>query len=60
MIQTGSYGANIGNVVLSVDPTSKKVVSYIQQNVNLLNSVPAKTYTVPDSYFTASTPRWPR
>ncbi|MES1169173.1 MAG: 5'-nucleotidase C-terminal domain-containing protein, partial [Leifsonia sp.] len=53
VIQTGSYGANIGNVVLSVDPTSKKVVSFTQQNVNLLNSVPAKTYTVPDSYFTA-------
>ena len=56
VIQTGSYGANVGNVVLSVDPTSKKVVSYTQQNVNLLNSTPAKTYTVPDSYFTGKYP----
>lgn len=56
VIQTGSYGANVGNVVLSVDPTTKRVVSYTQQNLNLLNSTPAKTYTVPDSYFTAKFP----
>ncbi|MGC4174605.1 5'-nucleotidase C-terminal domain-containing protein [Demequina sp.] len=56
VIQTGSYGANIGNIVLSVDPTTKKVVSYTQKNVNLLNSTPAKTYTVPDSYFTSRYP----
>lgn len=56
VIQTGSYGANVGNVVLSVDPTSKKVVAYTQKNVNLLNSTPAKTYTVPDAYFTAKYP----
>jgi len=33
VIQTGSYGANIGRVTLSVDPATKKVTGYTQENV---------------------------
>jgi 5'-nucleotidase len=37
MLQTGSYGTNIGQVVLKVDPDTKHVESYTVQN----NPVPA-------------------
>lgn len=33
VLQTGDYGANIGQVQLYVDPTSKQVLSYTQRNV---------------------------
>ncbi|QJU54967.1 hypothetical protein HL652_15970 [Herbiconiux sp. SALV-R1] len=33
VVQTGSYGENIGNVVLTVDPTTKAVSSYTAANV---------------------------
>ncbi len=33
VLQTGSYGENIGQITLTVDPASKKVVSYTQGNV---------------------------
>ncbi|MCM0619558.1 ExeM/NucH family extracellular endonuclease [Nocardioides bruguierae] len=34
VLQTGSYGENIGQVVLTVDPATGDVVSYTQQNVS--------------------------
>ena len=33
LLQTGSYGANVGQIVLSVDPDSKAVTSYTVGNV---------------------------
>ncbi len=33
ILQTGSYGENIGQVQLKVDPTTKSIVSYTQRNV---------------------------
>ncbi|SDO72571.1 2',3'-cyclic-nucleotide 2'-phosphodiesterase/5'-or 3'-nucleotidase, 5'-nucleotidase family [Nakamurella panacisegetis] len=33
VLQTGSYGSNIGDVALSIDPTTKKVLSYTAKNV---------------------------
>ncbi|HEY3530120.1 MAG TPA: 5'-nucleotidase C-terminal domain-containing protein [Nocardioides sp.] len=36
MLQTGSYGSNIGQVVLTVDPTTKHVTGYTARN----NAIP--------------------
>ncbi|MET3807164.1 5'-nucleotidase [Nakamurella sp. UYEF19] len=33
VLQTGSYGTNIGEVSLSIDPATKKVLSYASKNV---------------------------
>lgn len=33
IVQTGSYGENLGQVVLSVDPTTKTVSAYTRRNV---------------------------
>ena len=33
VLQTGSYGSNIGDIALSIDPATKKVVSYTSKNV---------------------------
>jgi 5'-nucleotidase len=33
LLQTGNYGDNVGNIRLSVDPTTKKVVSFTEENV---------------------------
>jgi 5'-nucleotidase len=33
LLQTGNYGSNVGNIQLTVDPTSKRVVSYTKENV---------------------------
>jgi 5'-nucleotidase len=33
ILQTGSYGANIGQIQLTIDPTSKAVTSYVSHNV---------------------------
>ena len=33
LLQTGSYGANVGQIMLSVDPDSKAVTSYTVGNV---------------------------
>ena len=49
MIQTGSYGANVGNIKLTVDPDTGDVASYTQRNV-------ARTTTA-DGTLTAMFPR---
>ncbi|TAM66831.1 MAG: ExeM/NucH family extracellular endonuclease [Microbacteriaceae bacterium] len=33
ILQTGSYGENIGQITLTIDPISKAVTSYVAQNV---------------------------
>ena len=33
LLQTGNYGDNVGNIQLTVDPDTKKVLSYTKENV---------------------------
>jgi 5'-nucleotidase len=49
VLQTGSYGENIGNVVLALDPETGEVESYVAKNV-------ART-TVDDKVLVATYPR---
>ncbi|MEO6881771.1 MAG: ExeM/NucH family extracellular endonuclease [Mycobacteriaceae bacterium] len=49
IIQTGSYGANVGQVELTVDRSSKTVVSYAARNV--------KRVATPDAELVAQYPR---
>ncbi len=41
VVQTGSYGANIGKIVLTIDPDSGEVAAHTEQNVPRTTTAPA-------------------
>ena len=55
IVQTGSYGENIGKVVLTFDPASGEVVAHTQQNVPRLVApvIPGNTPAQNEAAFAA-------